>query len=106
MPLIDDAITAEHVLGLDFGTTNLRLQVAHYDSKGRLMGTPTEPSLDGVERDGALPTVLELDSRGLVKQFGRPALLSTNASRIIVSEFKPSIGQSEEDLLAQGRPEN
>jgi len=106
MPKLTAPFRAEHVLGLDLGTTNLRLQVAHYDGSGRLSGGPSGISLGGADHDGALPTVLELDSGGNVRQYGKPALLSANPSRTIVSEFKPCIGQAEEDLNSQGRPDN
>src|SRR5262245_35270838 len=96
-----------HVLGIDLGTTNLRVQVAHYDHAGRPTAEPSLVRLPGSERDGALPTVLEFDDSHTVQAYGRPALLNMprgNAERFAY-EFKPCIGQAAEDMSAQGRPD-
>jgi WD40 repeat protein len=98
-------------VGIDLGTSSLRLQVAHYDSLGRPAGEPAAVHLPHSERDGMLPTVLRLSAAGELLDYGRAAVqklphtpIPADGSRF-VAEFKPCIGQAPEDLAAQGRPE-
>jgi molecular chaperone DnaK (HSP70) len=107
MPSVLDASTAKHIVGIDLGTTNVRVHVAHYSDTGQANGEPLLVHLPGSERDGALPSILEMDNQGHLQSFGLPALLNMprGIPEHFVSEFKPCIGQSSDDLHAQGRPE-
>ena len=100
-------LEARHIIGLDLGTTNVRIHVAHYPEPGQVSGAPSLVHIPGSERDGALPSVLEIDDSGSVRSYGRPALMKMlrSHSARFVSEYKPCIGQSPDDLHAQGRPE-
>ncbi len=102
-----------HAVGIDLGTSSLRLQIAHYDPHGRPVGEPAAVHLPHSERDGVMPAVLQLSASGELLSFGRAAVQcvphmgagpAPGASRF-VAEFKPCIGQATEDLAAQGRPE-
>ena len=107
MPTALDTSSARHIVGIDLGTTNVRVHVAHYSENGQANGEPLLVHLPGSERDGALPSILEMDGQGHFQSFGLPALLNMpqGIPDRFVSEFKPCIGQSSEDLRAQGRPE-
>lgn len=107
MPTATDTSKARHIVGIDLGTTNVRVHVAHYSEGGQASGEPSLVHLPGSERDGALPSILEMDAQGQLQSFGLPALLNMpqGLSSRFVSEFKPCIGQSAEDLRAQGRPD-
>ncbi len=102
-----DPSEARHIVGIDVGTTNVRVHVAHYRKHRSAHSEPALVHLPGSERDGALPSVLEIGSGGALRSFGVPALMSRtrHEPHLLVSEFKPCIGQSPNDLSAQGRPE-
>src|SRR3569623_1465443 len=100
-----------HTVGLDLGTFSLRIQVAHYDPLGRPVGEPAAIHLPQCERDGVLPTVLQVGPGGELLTYGRAAVQQLSHSSAdpvpgrFVAEFMPCLGQAPEDLAAQGRPE-
>src|SRR5438067_2183551 len=104
------ALRPRHVLGVDLGTSNLRVYHAAYDASGRPQGEPRLVDLPNNAPGGAVPTVLQIgnspDGPHLL-DYGWSALqnLEQEAGQGFVWEFKPCIGRAEEDLAAQGRPE-
>ncbi|MGV3719402.1 MAG: hypothetical protein ACO1SX_00715, partial [Actinomycetota bacterium] len=66
--------SVRHTVGLDLGTSSLRVQIAHYDPQGRPVGEPAAVHLPHSERDGALPTVLQLSPAGALLRYGRAAV--------------------------------
>lgn len=99
---------AHYVLGIDFGTSNLRAHRAVLRDDGQLEVPPQAAALHGAVHD-ALPTVLELDAAGQnVVAYGQPALnnlLASGEGARFVQEFKPCIGQAPEDVAEQGVPQ-
>jgi WD40 repeat protein/molecular chaperone DnaK (HSP70) len=99
---------ARYVLGVDFGTSNLRAHRAVLADDGRLDVPPQAAALRGAMHE-ALPTVLELDdARQNVIAYGLPALnnlLASGEGGRFVQEFKPCLGQAAEDLAEQGAPQ-
>jgi formylglycine-generating enzyme required for sulfatase activity len=105
MPLLTEPIEAAHILGIDLGTTNLRVRVAHYDHNG-VRGEASMVALNNAEAGGAVPMLLEMGSQGQIRRYGREIILNPDPNNPPISEFKPCIGQSQADLLAQGRAKN
>ncbi len=99
---------ARYVLGIDFGTSNLRAHRAVLRDDGQLEVPPQTAALHGAVHD-ALPTVLELDAAGQnVVAYGQPALnnlLASGEGARFVQEFKPCLGQAPEDVAEQGVPQ-
>jgi curved DNA-binding protein CbpA/ribosomal protein L40E/DNA-binding beta-propeller fold protein YncE len=99
---------AHYVLGIDFGTSNLRAHRAVLRDDGQLEVPPQAAALHGAVHD-ALPTVLELDTAGQnVVAYGQPALnnlLASGEGARFVQEFKPCLGQAPEDVAEQGVPQ-
>jgi DnaJ-class molecular chaperone/tetratricopeptide (TPR) repeat protein len=96
-----------YLLGIDFGTSSVRVQRSVLDDQGKLHADPQAAPLHGALH-GALPAVLEVDpeskqivSHGLAAQ---NRLLAGAGRGTFIEEFKPCLGRAEEDLAAQGRP--
>jgi len=88
------------IIGLDFGTTNTRLQLGYTQEPDRT--SPLE--LPDADRD-ALPSVILLDQTGvMLEELGKPAvraLLDPARCSRVRYEFKPCLGKDEKDLAKQ-----
>lgn len=88
------------IIGIDFGTTNTRIQLGYTQAPERT--SPLEPP--NAERD-ALPSVILVDESGeVLQELGKPAVraLTDPARRDRVRlEFKPCLGRDERDLGKQ-----
>ena len=88
------------IIGLDFGTTNTRVQLGNADRPDQSVAPIKLPGSD----HDSLPTVILLNEAGTLDDMGKSALeaLQQPESRDRVRyEFKPCLGRSEEDLAAQ-----
>jgi WD40 repeat protein len=98
-------ISPLYLLGLDFGTSNLRLQRAVLSDSGVLVVPPAPVGLLGSSFD-ALPCVLELTPDGRrLRTYGQAAindLQVTRSPQNYVQDFKPCLGQTPGDLATQG----
>src|SRR5439155_6385263 len=92
------ATRARYVLGLDLGTSNLRLHRGTYDEQGRSRGEPGLLRLPGSGPDCALPTVLELDARRGLRSYGRPAVqdLMLGFVRKVIADLLTCLVQAEQ----------
>lgn len=98
-----------YLLGIDFGTSNLRI----HRSKVTVDGQPEPPEEVSLKASkygtGTVPTVLELSPDGQqIRNYGETALSrllqTSDTPSQFVQAFKPCIGQNAEDLKHQDKP--
>ncbi len=101
-------MSMRYVLGIDFGTSTLRVHRSVLSDDGQLEVQPQTAPLQGSDQ-GALPMIIEVDSSTRdIRVYGKPALSNLVAGADnydnYVMAFKPCLGQAKEDLSNQGKP--